>query len=212
MPLDDLHITVMEVAHSKTEPEIDDQIHMLKDHCEVIADHTCLHRARLIKPLLSYDAAALALSFVPAAGESPPKGRPAEDDQYTYHHLRRDTYSSISEAGMEVGSRYVVPSAHLTIARFNSPNAFGGDPLDKAAGLDMKKRQHWVKEIELINQWLEAAYSPQEGRPIKPGGQWLVGEEKGLDFRKGTLWYGGGSTIYLGEGFMHGDDPDGIDD
>jgi hypothetical protein len=28
-----------------------------------------------------------------------------------------------------------------------------------------------------------------------------VGEERGLDFRKGTLWYGGGETVRLGVGF-----------
>ena len=211
MPLDNLHITVMEVAHSKTEQEIDAMANSLKDHCQPLADHPCTYRARLVKPLLSYDAAALALSFVPAAGESLSKSRSAEDDKYTYHHLRRDIFAGISEAGIEVGSRYVVPSAHLTIARFNSPNVFGGDAMDEKACLDAKQRRHWVKEIELINQWLEAEYWPQQGQPIKPGGQWIVGEEKGLDFRSGTLWYGGGATIYLGEGFIHGEEDELVD-
>ena len=206
MPLENLHITVMEVAHSKTEDEIASLTHTLKDHCNSIADHTCTHRARLIKPLLSYDSAALALSFVPAAGELPSIGRTTEDDTYTYHHLRRDTYATVTEVGIEVGSRYVVPSAHLTIARFNTPNVFGGNPLDESTTLDMKRRKHWMKEIELINQWLQAEYWPQRGHAIKPGGQWIVGEEKGLDFRNGTLWYGGGSTMYLGDGFIHGED------
>lgn len=206
MPLENLHMTVMEVAHSKTVDEITKLIHILKDHCKHIADHTGTHRARLIKPLLSYDSAALALSFVPAAGESMSNGRTAQDDQYTYHHLRRDTFAALTEAGVEIGSRYVVPSAHLTIARFNSPNVFGGDPLDGDATLDIKKRRHWINEIEMINKWLEAEYWPKEGQLIMPGGEWIVGEEKGLDCRNGTLWYGGGETIYLGEGFIHGED------
>ncbi|KIW77463.1 hypothetical protein Z517_09909 [Fonsecaea pedrosoi CBS 271.37] len=207
MPLDNLHMTVMEVAHSKTESEITDLMNTLKDHCKSIADHTSSHRARLVKPLLSYDSAALALSFVPAAGESPSNGRTADDDRYTYHHLRRDTYSTITDSGIQVGSRYVVPSAHLTIARFNSPNVFGGDPLDESVTLDIKKRKRWIGELEMINKWLEAEYWPQEGHLIMPGGEWVVGEEKGLDFRNGTLWYGGGATIYLGEGFVYGDTP-----
>ncbi|OAP63986.1 hypothetical protein AYL99_03213 [Fonsecaea erecta] len=205
MPLDNLHMTVMEVAHSKTEAEITGLMNTLKDHFKAIADHTCSHRARLVKPLLSYDSAALALSFLPAAGESPSNGRTADDDRYTYHHLRRDTYATITESGIQVGSRYVVPSAHLTIARFNSPNVFGGDPLDETVTLDIKMRRHWVNELEIINKWLEAEYWPQEGHLIMPGGEWVVGEEKGLDFRNGTLWYGGGSTIYIGEGFVDGD-------
>lgn len=202
MPLDNLHITVMEVAFSKTEDEIKSLMATLKDHFKAIADHTYTHRARLIKPFLSYDAAALALSFVPAAGECLPDGRTIEDDRFTYHHLRRDTYSFLTEAGVQVGSRYVVPSAHLTIARFNSPNVFEGNPLDDDITLDLKKRKHWIHEIEMINKWLEAEYWPEEGHLIKPGGEWIVGDEKGLDFRSGTLWYGGGETIYLGEGFL----------
>ncbi|EXJ77883.1 hypothetical protein A1O3_09042 [Capronia epimyces CBS 606.96] len=203
MPPDNLHITVMEVAHSKTESEIAELVDTVKAHHKDIADYTMSHRARLIKPVLSYDSAALALSFVPAAGESPSHWRAAKDDEYTYHHLRRDSYAALTEAGIRVGSRYVVPSAHLTIARFNSPNVFGGDPLDESATLDIKKRRHWINELELINKWLEVEYWPEEGQLIKPGGEWVVGEEKGLDFRKGTLWYGGGETIYLGEGFVH---------
>lgn len=203
MPLERLHLTVMEVAHSKTKDEIAALIEGLKAHCKDIADHTMTHRARLIKPLLSYDSAALALSFVPAAGESVSHGRTVEDDKYTYHHLRRDAHAALTEAGVQVGSRYVVPSAHLTIARFNSPNVFGGDLMDKSAALDMKKRKHWINEIEMINKWLEAEFWPEgeDGR-IKAGGEWIVGEEKGLDFRGGKLWYGEGETIYSGEGFI----------
>jgi len=204
MPLDRLHITAMEVTHSKTAEEIDRLVNVLKPNFQLIADYPSLHRARLIKPMISYDAAALALSFVPAAGENPGRGRKVEEDDYTYHHLRRDLYTLITKAGVEVGSRYVVPSAHLTIARFNSKNPFGDDPLDASAGLDMKKRKHWISEIEMINKWLEAEYWPDrsghEGEGIMPGGEFIPGEEKGLDFRKGRLWYGGGETVYLGKG------------
>jgi vesicle-fusing ATPase len=204
MPLDRLHITAMEVTHSKTAEEIDHLVEFLQPNCQMIADYPSNHRARLIKPMISYDSAALALSFVPAAGESVGHDRTAEEDKYTYHHLRRDLHSLITKAGVEVGSRYVVPSAHLTIARFNSPNPFGGDPLDAAAGRDLKKRKHFVSEVEMLNKWLEAEYWPDagsnHGNEIMPGGEFIVGEEKGLDFRKGRLWYGGGETVYLGKG------------
>jgi hypothetical protein len=199
MPVDNLHMTAMEVAHSLTAEEIDSLVKALLPKSKDIADLS--KRARLIKPMLSYDSAALALSFVPAAGEDLIHGRTAPDDHYTYHHFRRDLYAAITAAGVNVGSRYVVPSAHLTIARFNSPNVFGGDPMDAEVTLDMKKRKHWIHEIELINDWLGNEFWPQDDHPIKAGGEWIVGEEKGLDFRKGTLWYGGGETIYLGKGF-----------
>lgn len=199
MPIDNLHMTAMEVAHSLTELEIDSLVKALLPKSKEIADLS--KRARLIKPMLSYDSAALALSFVPAAGESLMHGRTAAEDHYTYHHFRRDLYAAITAAGVNVSSRYVVPSAHLTIARFNTPNVFGGDPMDADITLDMKKRKHWIHEIEMINDWLHNGFWPQEDHPIKAGGEWVVGEEKGLDFRKGTLWYGGGETIYLGKGF-----------
>jgi hypothetical protein len=199
MPIDNLHMTAMEVAHSLTAEEIDSLVKALLPKGKDIADLS--KRARLIKPMLSYDSAALALSFVPAAGEGLVNRRTAADDHYTYHHFRRDLYAAITAASVNVGSRYVVPSAHLTIARFNSPNVFGGDLMDAEVTLDMKKRKHWIHEIELINDWLSNEFWPQEDHPIKAGGEWIVGEEKGLDFRKGTLWYGGGETIYLGKGF-----------
>ena len=201
MPIENLHLTAMEVTHSKTEVEIEHLASILQPACKVIADHPGRHGPRLIKPMISYDLAALALSFLPAAGEVPPSDRNADEDKYSYHHFRRDLHSSITKAGVEVGSRYVVPSAHLTIARFNTPNPFGGDPLDGSVSLDVKKRKHWTHEIGMINKWLEAEFWPEGNGKIMPGGEWVVGEEKGLDFRKGTLWYGGGETIYLGQGY-----------
>ncbi|KAK5940879.1 hypothetical protein PMZ80_007296 [Knufia obscura] len=245
MPIDNLHMTAMEVTHSLTPSQIDALVDTLTPASRTIADLPSQpgSQARLIKPMLSFDAAALALSFVPAAGEAitissthPP--RTATDDTFTYHHLRRTLHNLISSTGVPVASRYVVPSAHLTIARFNSPNPFdASNPLDLEAGRDMQKRKKLMHEIETINDWLESEFWPrsagirkcvteavnakagnmEEGRAaqsrddavgesteveevIKPGGEWIVGEEKGLDFRKGTLWYGGGETIYFGRG------------
>jgi len=61
----------------------------------------------------------------------------------------------------------------------------------------------WLNGIEEINAWLESEFWPVDGQtgPIKTGGEWIVGQEKGLDLRKGRLWYGGGETVRLGKGF-----------
>ncbi len=205
MPLDNLHMTAMEVTHSLTIEEINHLVSILLPNVDAIVDLPYHHRARLIKPMVSYDSAALALSFVPASGEAVPEDRRASEDEYTYHHLRRDLYTSIENAGVKVASRYVVPSAHLTIARFNTLNVFGGGdgPMDRGPALDPKKRRRWIREIELINAWLETEYWPQSGKEIRPGGEWIVGDERGIDFRKGPLWYGGGETIKLGTSFAH---------
>lgn len=203
MPLSNLHMTAMEIAHSKTEAEIDHFVSILRSSCEKIADYPSTHLSRLIKPMISFDSAALALSFLPASGEALTHSRTIDDDKYTYHQLRRDLLGMITNAGVEVGSRYVVPSAHFTIARFNSPNVFGGDLLDTAPAMDLHKRKKWLDEIDLINRWLEAEFWPDEEGKIMAGGEWIIGEEKGLDFRRGRLWYGGGETVYLGKGWSH---------
>lgn len=250
----------MEITHSKTAEEIDFLVTSLQPSSREIADLTAQpgHAARLIKPMLSFDTAALALSFVPAAGEGLTRPAPSsssntsrtpKDDKFTYHHLRRKIHSLVS-ANIPVASRYIVPSAHLTIARFNTPNPFASidttttppvattgpateteaneateteqnDPLNAQEGTSLTNRQHLIAKIEEMNAWLKDEYWPRPVPKTSPndehedgdeintgpnatevipdGGEWIVGEEKGLDFRKGRLWYGGGETIYLGK-------------
>lgn len=194
MPPMSLHMTALEVTHSLTAQEIDALVEQMKSHIPSIADYTHDHRARLVKPMVSYDSQALALSFLPAAGEPDENGH---DDGYTYHHLRRDLFTQVSATGVKVASRYVIPSAHLTIGRFITKRDF-----ETADGsVDHAKVEKLVKTIEEINTWLQQEFWPSEDS-IKEGGEWIIGEERGLTCRKGTLWYGeGGETIHQGKGF-----------
>jgi hypothetical protein len=197
MPQQNLHMTALEINHSLTAPEIAALVSQFPaSTLETMANYTQTNRARLVKPLLSYDSQALALSFLPAAGESRTSSSSLSDldrklpdsDTYTYHHLRRDLFTQATSAGVKVGSRYVVPSAHLTIARFVREQDFDVEG--------------FVKVIEGVNEWLVREFWPKDDEGIKEGGEWVVGEEKGLEVRKGTLWYGGGGeTVVLGEGF-----------
>lgn len=196
MPPDCLHMTTLEVTHSLTAPEINALVQMLRPKVEEITDYPLHHRARLVKPMISYDAAALALSFVPAAGD----GLPSYDDGYTYHHLRRDLYGLCKEGGVSVDSRYTVPSSHLTIARFITQEGFLIED-DGSLATDPSKIEQWINTIETTNRWLEDSYWPKLGQAVPKGGEWIVGQEQGLDFRQGTLWYGGGETVRLGTGF-----------
>lgn len=138
--------------------------------------------------MISYDASALALSLLPASA-----------DPYTYHHLRRDIYALCTDAGVTIASRYTVPSAHLTIARFvTQADITSPAGTTEQAAIDNQKTHKLVDRIEELNAWLQSEYWPREGAGA---GEWIVGEEVGLDCRKGTLWYGGGETVRLGTGF-----------
>jgi vesicle-fusing ATPase len=198
MPRDKQHITVLEVTHSKTASEVEQIVDPIRKSIPAICDYTHDNRSRLIKPLIGFDASALALSFVPAAGEGLQADRKAEDDNYTYHHLRRDVFGLLRDAGAQVESRYVVPSSHLTIARFITTKDF----TDGEGMHDPAKMKVFLDKVEEINGWLEKAFWPEHnGGDIPDGGEFNVGEETGMHCRMGTLWYGGGDEICQGKGY-----------
>ncbi|KAI4250746.1 MAG: hypothetical protein L6R42_008647 [Xanthoria sp. 1 TBL-2021] len=182
MPIECLHMTALEIDFSRTAGEIDEIVNTMSGKIPEITDYPFNHRARLIKPILSYDTAAIALSFVPAAGESPPDERQSSADTYTYHHLRRDLYELSKSTGVEVASRYVVPSAHLTIARFVTQSDISVSEEDETP--DPLKVQQLLDGIEMINTKLQDRYWPKDDQKIKAGGEWIVGQEKGLDCHK----------------------------
>ena len=110
-------------------------------------------------------------------------------DGYTYHHLRKDVFDLSKSTGIEIASRYQVPSAHITLGRY----------LGEEDHQTPEQRRQWVEAIDRVNSWLE-----KEVWDIADGdfcGEWVVGQERGIDARCGPLWYGGGRTINLGEGF-----------
>ncbi|KAL8912882.1 MAG: hypothetical protein Q9171_002176 [Xanthocarpia ochracea] len=199
MPVEHLHMTAMEIVFSRTAAEVDEIVATMSAKISEITDHPFTHRARLIKPMLSFDTAAIALSFVPAADESLPDGRQPSEDAYTYHHLRRDLYDLSKSTGAKVASRYMVPSAHLTIARFVTQADISLSEDDETP--DPLKVQKLLDLIGMINANLRHHHWPKDDQPIEVGGEWIVGQERGLDCRKGTLWYGGGQTVRLGKGF-----------
>ena len=146
----------------------------------------------------SYDAAAIALSFIPAAGGSRLQDGALNDGTYTYHHLRRDIYARSKATGVEVASRYVVPSSHLTIARFVTQKDVAKG---EGAGIDPFKMENLMKKLEELNGVLRREHWQEENGELQRSGAWEVGEEKGLVCRKGTLWYGGGESLHEGPGF-----------
>ncbi|KAJ5525664.1 RNA ligase/cyclic nucleotide phosphodiesterase [Penicillium frequentans] len=198
MPPQNLHTTVLEVAHSLTEKEIEHLVQTLEASKDVtaaqIAEYPVAHKSRLLKPMVSFDASAMALSFVPAAGENLQAGDSGDD--YSYHHLRRDVFQMVRQAQLPVASRYIVPSAHVTIARFINNEDFlvqGAEGVE----LDRARVKLLVEKIEAINKKLESEFWPRADGTFPEGGEWIVGQQN-LVIRRGRLWYGGGETVSTG--------------
>lgn len=164
----DLHMTVLEIAHSGPAEAVDAVIDGLANAGARDAVRLGAQPARLVRPLLSIDDAAVALTFVPAAAGG----------GYSYHHLRRDAWERVRAAGAGVASRYVVPSAHITVARF----------VGQTDHEDRERMQRWIEGLETANEWLRHTDV-----------EWGVGAETGLVLRKGRVWYGGGETVAQGE-------------
>ncbi|KAL5003444.1 RNA ligase/cyclic nucleotide phosphodiesterase [Aspergillus recurvatus] len=199
-PPESLHITMLEIVSSRTREEVNALAgQLLQDGTasklvNYIYDND--YRVRLVKPIVSYDASAMALSFLPAAGEPTITNKQQHENVYTYHHLRRDLAATVLDSGVGLTARYIVPSAHVTIARFVNQDGF----LLDGGKVDRNSVAVLVQSIERLNANLREKYWPQEDREgtVPVNGEWVVGQEQGLEFNKGTSWYGGGEKALVG--------------
>lgn len=171
MPRDCLHLSALEITHSAPAATVNAQIKALKPYISQLLNP--IHNSPvLVKPLLCFDNAALALTFVPL-------GQADEDDfSLTYTHYRANLFDTVTNlAGVSVESRYQVPSAHITIARFidNLPSKDAVDAL--------------LNEILEINKYLDSPIEPYSD-PEKFS--WKIGSERASECRCGRIWYGGG--------------------
>jgi hypothetical protein len=81
----------------------------------------------------------------------------------------------------------------MTLGRF----ICAGD-LHTGGRVDLEKARQLIARIDGINAWLEREYWPGGIEAI----EWVVGEEVGLEWRIGPVWYGsGGETLMVGETF-----------
>jgi len=168
-------MTVVELVHSRTPAELKVVAEKAKPHAAKFTQFAAEHPTSLDRPMLSLDDTAVALTFLPV-----------EDNPYTYLHLRRDLATICAESGVEVASQYYNTSSHITFARFASQS-------------DLQSRESleaWVRKIESINQWLKEDYWPKEIQgELSPGLRWIVGAGRGVELRKGRLWYGDGKPV-----------------
>ncbi|KAG5368976.1 hypothetical protein CJU90_1224 [Yarrowia sp. C11] len=155
MPPECLHLSILEVAHSVTEETVQNLLQNLKP---TISDlKNVPEDVVLVKPLVCFDNSAVALTLVP-------------DDHsvFTYTHYRAWLHKAVSDTGVQVESRYQVPSAHITIGRFTDT-------------VDEETVDAFVTAIETINEKLENSAL-----------EWHIGEEREVEVRCGRIWYGGG--------------------
>lgn len=188
-PQDYLHITTTELTNAKTRAEVDEMMDIFqqKPPLEEIVNYTLTHSPRLVRPIISFDATAVALSFVPAAE--------TDKDRYTYHHLRRDLWDIVSVSGCQLGARYIVPSAHVTIGRYAMPPR-----ADQSKEVDdlCTKVPSLIRKIEEINQELGSGDWKRFGGHSR--GMWVVGQEQGMQLNQGRSWYGNGEVVLTGKG------------
>ncbi|KAI0102969.1 RNA ligase/cyclic nucleotide phosphodiesterase [Nemania sp. FL0031] len=169
-PLPMLHMTVLEIVHSKTPADVESCVKTLGPCLAELTQLANKHPVRLVKPQLVFDTSAVAITFVPAC-----------QHEYTYLHLRRDLAKICEANGIDVASRYTTTSSHMTIARHIEINNLG----------NLTSRKAWASKIEDINERLRVRDGPycQE---------WTIGIDSKLEIRKGTLWYGGGELVAIG--------------
>jgi hypothetical protein len=184
-------MTTLEIRSERTGPEVDEICASLvqSGSLQELTNYTLTHRARLVKPIVSIDTSAIALSFLPAAVEEDSSSYSGKDDTFTYHLLRRDLYDIVTRSGCPIAARYTLPSAHITIARFVRPDGSEGDLRtveNYAANL--------VSKLDNINEKLGL-------NQYAVRGEWVIGHEKGLELMKGRTWFGKGDSVELGKGF-----------
>ena len=185
MPTKDMHTTVLEVTHSEPLSYVLSLAKQLAPIIpELIALPTTTHGCRLVKPLITFDAAGVALSFVPHT-QMLAKGR-MQHLVPTIHHLRRELWQRITKRGVPIESRYRVPTAHITLARFVSAGT------TKSASLLPADEQYFKCSKEKIREFMDKIERLNEGLED----DMTVWELKnGLVCRVGDLWYGGGWTV-----------------
>jgi hypothetical protein len=193
-------MTTLEMLPARSLSEVEELENFLKEHAPLqdIVNYTLTHRARLVRPIVSYDASALALSFVPAVEDTDHEVDGKSSNSYSYQHLRSDLYDIVTEAGCQLEARYTVPSAHVTIARFVRPVGWSKKKIEESS-ISHKRARELVTTIEDINQELRSDHWKRFGDPSR--GEWIVGQEKGLELMKGRSWYGKGESVIVGKGF-----------
>lgn len=172
-PITNLHLSLLELGHSMTADANAALVTRLATSLSALLSYPRAHSARLYRPTLACDASSLVLKFLPA------------DDAYSIHHLRRDLFERVRTSGVSIAPRYVVPSAHLSVARFVDNGDF-----EEEGRTSVAKMQGWWALVEAINKNLAERFDSRSGGRDEDGA-WTVDNAQ---CRYGAQWYGGGQS------------------
>ena len=104
-PPSDLHLTLVEICHSRTPEEVAGIASAVRSEIRRIAASTA--PAKVDSPMLVFDAHAVALNFIPA------------DD--ALQNARHSILQGLTNRGISVDSRHETKSAHVTLMRYIAP-------------------------------------------------------------------------------------------
>ena len=135
-PPSQLHLTLYEIIHSRTYEQLQPLVAAVRTHGGQLLTGLPLDRVMVDAPLLNYDQAAVAVTFLPVDGVV---------DGCDIGQLRAQVEERLTAAGIKVDQRYVPSSAHVTIARFIQPQLEGAT------------MEQWLAKVdelrELCRQW-----------------------------------------------------------
>lgn len=104
-PSQDLHLTLVEVCHSRTRAETDRIAAAVESLAPIL--HAGKSPPEIDRPVLAYDTKGAALNFLP------------RDENL--QRLRTAISDDLARQGVPVESRYLPKSAHVTILRYTKP-------------------------------------------------------------------------------------------
>ena len=172
------HLSVIEFSHRHQQTVLEDFkvqltasiVDSMLDLPAVVARKTS--PISLIRPSVAFDAAGVALCFVPAVVNSPAK---------TYHDLRNELQKLALSRPIQIDTCYTAATAHIAIARFIK-EPFVSDESRKDGRSGAQKARMFLKILDEINADLRAQYWENL--------DWDLIEEHGLELQMGYLKFG----------------------
>jgi hypothetical protein len=197
------HLTVLELSHRHSVPQLQATYDALtKETAQAMTNIPSslpkCQTIRLVKPFLSFDEKAVAVTFVPDASNasyatngyaSDEDDKVHDSDHFTYQHLRSEMHKLAMKSGIKIDTCYTTATAHITLGRFIGDSVFAPSSVnhdaDGANDDDTQTRtRNFVKLVQEINKELESSLWGEDGM------KWVIAGDKGLECQFGYVKWG----------------------